>query len=349
VTPRDDRQVLVVGEGVAGLAVAAALRGAGYDPVLLAVDDREPPSRLAALHPVGRSLFDRLTVGRDQAAEATPVALAADGDSGADSPVGVAADALDATLAASVPGDAVRDDGIRSLERDGGALRVGFASGVREWFDLVVAADGPGSSVRALRGQSVDTTEATQVEARVPTSGTAVAARGVWTDDGLCELLPDPGGGALVRVTTDRSAGDEPGTRARCALDRFEWAGAREPVGAVARTVTQSSGDGRWADGRVAYCGPAACPQAPATGLRTTLALADARVLADELLAGSSVETAVASYARRRRRHLEALRESASGDRGAGAAPADGALAAVGRDRSVGVGGCRALSGTDRL
>jgi 2-polyprenyl-6-methoxyphenol hydroxylase-like FAD-dependent oxidoreductase len=285
----------------------------------------------------------------DRTTDATPVALATDDGDGTDSPVGVAADDVDAALAATVPGGAVRADGLRSIERDDGALRVRFASGVREWFDLVVAADGPASVVRTLRDESVDTVDATQVEARVATGGDTSGARAAWTDQGLREMLPRPGGGALVRVTTDRPDRGEPRARVRRALDRFEGLDARGQVEAVTRTVTQASGDGQWANGRVAYCGPAACPQAPATGLGTTLALADARVLADELLAGSSVTTAVASYARRRRRHLESLRESASRDFGPGDTPADGDLAAIRRDRSAGDGDCDPLAGVDRL
>lgn len=345
-TARDDRQVLVVGDGVAGLAVTATLRRAGYDPILLSGGDRVPVSRVARLHPVGRGLLDQIA----RSTETAPVECGPSGTDEADGPVCVPADSVDAGLAAAVPDDAVRADGLQHLERDGEALRVQFESGVREWFDLVVAADGPDSTVRALRDSSVDAVDATQVEARVTTDSGVGNRREAWTDDGLVEVLSSPDCDGFVRLTTDRSVDESSTGRLRRGLDRIDGVDVCDLTDTVTRTVTQASADGQWADGRVAYCGSAACPQAPATGLRTTLALADARVLADELVAGpSSVVTAAGSYARRRHRHVRVIRESARFDATVEATPGDDSLAPIRRDRAAGVGDCDALGSVGQL
>lgn len=345
-TARDDRQVLVVGDGVAGLAVTATLHRAGYDPVLLAGGDRAPPSRLAMLHPVGRTLLDR--IARPGTA---PLECGTTRSDEADRPVYISADSVDTRLTAVVPDDAVRADELRRLERDGEALRVQFESGVREWFDLVVAAGGPHSTVRAIRESSVETVDATQIEARVATDENVGGGTEAWTDDGLVEVLSSRDGDPLVRFTTDCAVDDSSPRRLRRALARVDRLDGYDLTDTVTRTVTQVSADGQWADGRVAYCGSAACPQAPATGLRTTLALADARVLADELLGGpSSVETAVGSYARRRDSHVRAMRASVRSDPTPDTAtPGDDPLATIRRDRAAGVGDCDTLRRVDRL
>ncbi|MEF8853784.1 MAG: hypothetical protein V5A28_15420 [Haloarculaceae archaeon] len=349
----DDRQVLVVGGGLPGLAVGAALRRAGYDPVVLTEPDRTPPSELATLHPTGRSLRDRFATGTGDAAGSGSVERAVNetGGDGADRrhcPVVMTAEAVRAWLAATVPEDACRTDALRDVEREGDVLRVRFASGVREWFDLVVAADGPASTVRATRDGSLGAVDAAQVETRLAAGLDAAAGRGTWTGDALVETLPHPDDGALVRVTTDRIPRSEsPSAYLRRVVDALDGLEAGGSADAIARTVTQVDDGGEWADGRIAYCGAAALPQAPATGLRTTLALADAKVLADELMAGpSSVAAAVAAYGRRRRRHVERLRESV-GDRPDGSGPDP--LGSIRRDRSVSAGRCDALADVGAL
>jgi len=320
-TSTDDRQVLVVGAGIAGLAVTATLRHVGYDPVLLAESDRTHPSRLALLHPLGRSLLDDVTADQVRPDDPGVVRLdCGDGRDGTGSaerrqPVVLTSDALGGRLGGAVPDDAVRDDGVRALEPEGSALRVRFESGVREWFDLVVAADGPGSTVRAVRDASLDTDHAVQVEARLDADGAgATAPREVWTDRGFLQAVPHPDGGNLVRLTGAAFTDDRsPADRLRRAVDAVDR-GELDPSDLAAVRQTEVAqcrpGGGHWGDGRIACCGGTALSQAPATGLRATLALADARVFADELLAGpAAVGDAVDAYGRRRRRHLERLRE----------------------------------------
>lgn len=349
----DDRQVLVVGGGLAGLAVTATLRQVGYDPVLLAEPDRTHPSRLAVLHPVGRTLLDDVTADALQMGDSDVVRLdSGDGQDGttlgeSHQPVALTTEDLMTRLTAAIPDGAVREDGVRTLEQDGDALHVRFESGVREWFDLVVAADGPGSTVRGVRTTSLDTDHATQVEARLDTdSELPPARRESWTDRGFVQALPHPHGGHLVRLTSPAFADDDrsPSDRLNRAVDAFDRAGLdpSDPAAVRQTEVLQCPPEGgHWGDGRVAYCGGAALSQAPATGLDATLALADARVFADELLAGpSAVSDAVDAYGRRRRRYLERLREAAT-DGSQPEVPVDAspALASVRRFRSASRGG----------
>jgi hypothetical protein len=126
--------------------MAATLRHAGYDPVVLSGGERVLPSRLAVLHPVGQALFDQLAtddptsghgvVRLDDAAEP------GDGRLDGGPPVAVEAATFGTRLQRLVPDSAVREDGVRRLERERDVLRVWFESGVREWFDLVVVAGG---------------------------------------------------------------------------------------------------------------------------------------------------------------------------------------------------------------
>jgi 2-polyprenyl-6-methoxyphenol hydroxylase-like FAD-dependent oxidoreductase len=362
-TSTDDRQVLVVGAGVAGLAVTATLRRTDYDPVLLTEPGPTHASRLAILHPVGRALLDDLTADTLRAADTDVVRL--DAGAGRDGPgpageyqsVALPTDALADRLGGVVPEEAVRAEGVRTVERERSALRVRFESGVREWFDLVVAADGPGSTVREIRGGSFDAEHTVQVEARLDAEAEpAPAPRAVWTDQGFVQTVPHPQGGSLVRLTGPAFAADDNSPEDRVhraveALGRPEL-GPAGPT-AVRRTeVAQSPPDGgHWSDGRVAYCGGAALSQAPATGLGATLALADARVFADELLAGpSAVDDAIAAYGRRRRRHLDRFREVDTGgshtEAGVDVTPA---LASVRRFRSANRVGDDLLADADGL
>jgi 2-polyprenyl-6-methoxyphenol hydroxylase-like FAD-dependent oxidoreductase len=87
----------------------------------------------------------------------------------------------------------------------------------------------------------------------------------------------------------------------------------------------------------------------PATGLGVTLALTDARVLADELLAGPhAVTDALAAYGRRRRRYVDRLCDAA------GSVPEEGsngepALASARCFRSANVGAGDLLADTGAL
>lgn len=368
--------------------MAATLRHAGYDPVVLSGGERVLPSRLAVLHPVGQALFDQVvtddpTSGRG-VVRLNDAAEPGDGRLDGGPPVAVEAATFGTRLKRLVPDSAVREDGVRRLERERDVLRVRFESGVREWFDLVVVAGGPDSTVHGLGESSPETDPALQVETRVDGGHASLApSRGVWTDEGLVQTFPHPDGGSLLRVTADPAATASPGSaddrsptdHVRRALDALEADGAGgtsafdggETVApatggpaATAHSAVEATmvaqarpGGSRWADGRVARCGAAALPQAPATGLQATLALVDARVLADELVAGpASVQAALEAYGRRRDRHVSRLREAADAGWTDATGPADSddsPLAWVGRYLSASRRASDALATTARI
>jgi 2-polyprenyl-6-methoxyphenol hydroxylase-like FAD-dependent oxidoreductase len=228
---------------------------------------------------------------------------------------------------------------VTAVSVDRGSLRVGFADGVRERFDLVVGADGPRSGLRSL----VDAGEPSGPRLHdwsFRTGGEADGPTEVWGRDALATVVPD-GDGAVCRVTAAPDAVDDAGPDALASVaERLGWRLPALVAGAEAVDYERrrhADGGTRIA-GRVAFCGAAAHPLAPASGVVAPLALGDARVLADELRFGpDDLADVLGGYGRRRQRRIADLRHAA-GVVGEGAYPPPGtgaSLSAVGRLRSV--------------
>lgn len=319
-----DRQILVVGAGVTGLALTAFLVQRGYDPVVLGDSDPEFQSRIAVLQPPARKILDRAALSLDLPARTrrtkSLTVRTAEGERSVDSRTEPSVELLQvekATLRARlrerVPDRLVRMHDIETVTEDRRAVQVTFDNGVREWFDLVVGTDASLSRVQdnvpAWSGLHQYETVFEDVD-----SGGSLDQ---WTRKGLAQVraLPDTDS-TLVRFTTTRSvvpsgdtleaglglntAGVEStvlGSFFGTAVDRLDH-----------KAVPQATNGGYWGDGRVGHCGPAAFPVAPASELVTTVGLADAWVLTAELdVESPSIIDAIESYSRRRSRRTGQL------------------------------------------
>lgn len=353
--------MVVEGLTVAGLAAAAVLRRAGYDPVVVG-SDHDPASRLSIVSPRAFGLLDALgaapTVRADGIRTGSVSVWRTDGRGWTDRlliggerrergqgrerepPVVCRTATLRRALCGTVPAESVdRDRRIEALEPRADAVVVAFADGVREPFDLVVRATPrsdattPGAS---LRGVEVET-------ARPPRPIDA------WGPRSVAQALPDPGAegaGGVLRIATTAA---DPVARLRAgAWPPAMPADAGAPASVDVRQL-ERPGTGTWGEGRIVRCGAAATPVAPATGLGAALGLADARALGIELARDATVAEAVDAYARRRRRAVAALFARRAADAGGptGYPPVDGPtpLSAVATLRAaslgIGSGSCR--------
>ncbi|MCJ8056933.1 FAD-dependent monooxygenase [Shinella curvata] len=204
-------------------------------------------------------------------------------------------------------------DVIKAIEDGADAASVIFESGAREDFDLVIVAEGVGSSTRELvfqgeneprwldvtmgyftipKGQSDDD------HCRIYTAG---EGRSIW-------LRPDNKGTtrAILVVQKEADGEDElsPERQKAFLVDLFRdacWEAPRVLAGLettndlyfdVLRQVKMD----RWSSGRVVLTGDAAWCATPIAGIGTTLAIVGAYVLAGELSQGPSLQHALKRY-----------------------------------------------------
>jgi 2-polyprenyl-6-methoxyphenol hydroxylase-like FAD-dependent oxidoreductase len=339
VTPA--RQVLIVGDTIPGLALATFLERSGHDPVLLQTPGGRHPSTITtvwapaldlldvediddALRTAGRFL-DAVTVRQSNGSATEQRLLSADADQAV--PLVIGTKALRDVLRDRIgPETTLLSSQITGVSDRSNAIEVEFESGVRESFDLVIGADGPESSVRSgTDGDLPQWTTVAQMEGvlrHADDSTTTVLDN--WWDDAFGQLVPSPttDGENIVRLTTAESNGFDDGrateiARSMLSVSDLEADGEAvsvHPLGSDRTHVYQAdSGTGSWGDGRVAYCGSAAFPVPPATGLQTGLAVEDAWVLADELSRrqGSAVDV-VNTYGQRRRRRIRTIHRRSS-------------------------------------
>jgi 2-polyprenyl-6-methoxyphenol hydroxylase-like FAD-dependent oxidoreductase len=320
-----DRQILVVGDAVAGLALAVVLDCAGFDPVLVGDADAAPITRCSWLWPTARRLL--AAVDADCDATVPDAVVVRDGDDErridpVESPALVSTADLRQTLRSALTAGTHRPNRSVATVReraDADALEITFDNGVRESFDLVVRTARATESGGNARQFEQVVTPATPLEHSLAVDGSAT----------LTEGLPLPDGRALLRTTTT----EHDSTTAVLAHWQEALPNVLGPTdaGATEPTVRQVSVDGSIAehgDGRVARCGPAATSLAPATTRRATVAVEDAWVLTDELVGGPpSIPAAVDAYRRRRGRRLDGLFDAA--DAATAERPIDGPLATV--------------------
>lgn len=333
-----DRQVLVVGQNLPGLALTLLLDRAGYEPVLVGAPDPPVRSQLTCLSSLAVRLLDAIGVGDavlDCGCHVTTASVShVDGSnaeanvlqsgSEAAAPRVIRTRDLRRILREHLAADIARESrSLVAVSRDEGGLEVTFDDGVREWFDVVVAADSNDPPVRTDGTETTADARITQYETTIETDRDSPdRIVDVWTTDALLQLIPHPDDRSDVfRITAtgeiqpsrlDGGQGSahfpfDPGE----AVDAVTEAG---PLAVRQARVSTTGSNLRWGSGRIPRCGPAALPVAPASGLGAVLALEDAWTLTEELARGPrSVSAVVDNYARRRRTRIREIRRRATG------------------------------------
>jgi 2-polyprenyl-6-methoxyphenol hydroxylase-like FAD-dependent oxidoreductase len=327
--PRADRQILVVGTTPTGLTLALLLCAAGYEPLLVSGGDLSVMSQHTYLSPAALEVLGVLDLGiriheqgravngvtvrrtdGSESSDPTDVMTAEASNRKRAPPVVVPTPVLLRTLRDAVPtAVTTQDRAIDSIARRAAGVTVTFDDGVRESFDVVV---GVGGRTEPLRSDDQGTDSVfQQYETVVDTAIEGQSVRDVWTPEAVAQRLPGAAGD-LVRITLPDTGADD--RNARAAVSNLHWvpdSGAFERRRVLQRRLP----DGDlpkvwWGDGRVARCGLAACPAAPAAGVGQSLGITDALGLVSALARDVGASTAVETYATARARRLDELRRA---------------------------------------
>ena len=331
-------RILIVGGGIAGLTLANALHQQGFSPELV---ERSPewPAIGAGIMLQANGLRVLRALGLAAAVEEAGAIVRhwawcdQDGDVLSDTDltgvwgrvgpcVGIARPALQQVLligAAAVPyrlGTAVTS---LTQEVQNQWVHVGFSDGSSGEYDLVVGADGLGSTVRelALGTASIGYTGVMMWRSLIPTRPPNVT-------DTLTILLGEGSLFGQVPMGAGHTYGfgyvNEPrfhdpleGRRERL-RQRFAAFGGPVPtyLAALSRDeeihcapIEWVRGVEQWHRGRVVLIGDAAHAGPPTMGIVGCMAMEDACVLAEELRAAETVESALDRYERRCRPRAE--------------------------------------------
>jgi 2-polyprenyl-6-methoxyphenol hydroxylase-like FAD-dependent oxidoreductase len=325
--------VLIVGAGVAGLTLAARLAQQGREPVVVERDTDPQRGYAIGLYPLGSCVLHGIGAYDEFLAlgHAVEIYELADGagrplqtidmsalTAGIGPMVMLRRDELLALLerAAKVP--TRRGVTVTDLVRDAEGVDVTFDDGTGARFDLVVACDGIGSSIRARVFGDQPGFDAGWVLwtwwADVERFD-AAAVREFWGRGWFFGAYPS---GAQVMCAAGGPAsvfGPPAADIAARLRDRIQPLARRAPsvAGAIddlERAYAWPMRDvraRRWFDGRVALCGDAAVAFLPTAGVGASNALRAAAALADELSRAdaSSVPLALELYEKRCRSVVE--------------------------------------------
>jgi 2-polyprenyl-6-methoxyphenol hydroxylase-like FAD-dependent oxidoreductase len=328
-------RILIAGGGIAGLTAAIALRQRGFSPELV---EREPIWRAVgagiALQPNAMRVLTRLGVGTavecagatlrrfkfctDQREVLAEIDLA-ELWKGVGPFVGVERIQLHDALLRELKDTPCRLGAwITSLEQKNGCVSVRLKDGRSEDFDLVIGADGVGSTVRSLALGDAAPSYIGQMVWRslAPIRRETPEEVQFWLGDGcFFGLFPvsskhtygfgyinepqrrrDPTPGRLARLR-ERFAGFGGLVKTYLAsLERDEQ---------IHCAAIESLELAHWRKGRVVLIGDAAHASSPMMGQGGCMAIEDAAVLAELLQSSKSVEDALDAYALRRRSRVD--------------------------------------------
>ncbi|EDM37799.1 oxidoreductase [Pedobacter sp. BAL39] len=217
-------------------------------------------------------------------------------------------------------------DHITSLAQTGDVVNVGFASGKKERFDLVISTEGIGSNTRKL---AIDS----QVKFKYLGLHTAyltipkTATDGQWArwhnaPSGIVFMLrPDNYGETRASVTfladEDQYRDLNIEEQKKALIQRITGAGWQSDriIEGIGQTkdlyfdrVSQVKASS-WSAGRVAIAGDAAWCATPIAGKGTDLAMAGAYILAGELFKADHHEQAFEAYEKKMRAYVEACQK----------------------------------------
>lgn len=330
-------RILIVGAGIAGLALAGLLKQRGLAPrVVERATDFSHLGYALGLYPLGSRILYGLGVHDDFAAKSRPMQIyrVCDGSGtpirdyalgelfGPYGPIGMIERAalmdLLSTAARGVP--IAMATTVSALDDRGDEVRVTFSDGSSNAFDLVVGADGVHSQLRDM------------VLGALPLRRTGWGGWFWWSD-----VDPLPQGLALECWGAGRMLGSyamagraavfaggpleatAPDVLRGSALPlRRHFAGMSGDAAALLDSMPEDLAGAffwslddvrteRWVRGRVALIGDAACAFLPTAGVGASMALESAAVLADELTRTDArrLPLALALYEKRRKPRTE--------------------------------------------
>jgi 2-polyprenyl-6-methoxyphenol hydroxylase-like FAD-dependent oxidoreductase len=322
-------RVLIVGGGIAGLTLAAALYSRGIETELVERENEwqalgaglsVQPNGLRVL--AGYSLdtpvvSGGITVGRwvfaDQAGE-TLCEIDLDEVWGDVGPfVGIARARLQDALVAGAGGVRCRlETSVSAIRQSHNGVEVDLTDGSTADYDLVVGADGIRSCVRDLTFGKVQPTFAGQISWRsiAPVELPGRPSVQFWLGDrcffGLCSIAEGRTYG-FGYVSSERAHDPSEGRleRLRGRFSEFGpvvqiYLGALEDDAQIHCSTIEWVETERWHDGRVVLIGDAAHASSPMMGQGGSLAMEDAHVLAELLSDETNLEDALAKYTARR-------------------------------------------------